>query len=84
VVAPLERQGGEAVGPLANSAPEYFFAEDGDAHRRSFASAGVIGLFFGPGAGGMSFYTNDVYADGELFIKSRAGTFLNSGGLPIQ
>jgi hypothetical protein len=32
----------------------------------------------------MSFYTNDVYTDGQLFMKSRAGAFLNSGGLVIQ
>jgi hypothetical protein len=64
--------------------PEYFFAANADAHRQFFANAGVIGLFFGPGVGGMSFYTNDVYTDGQLFMKSRAGVVLNSGGLVIQ
>jgi hypothetical protein len=32
----------------------------------------------------MSFYTNDVYSDGQLFMKSRAGAFLNAGGLTIN
>jgi hypothetical protein len=32
----------------------------------------------------MSFYTNDAYTDGQLFMKSHAGVFLNSGGLVIQ
>jgi hypothetical protein len=64
--------------------PEYFFDVGGDAHRQGFAQAGVIGLLFGPGTGGMSFYTNDVYTDGQLFMQSRAGAFLNGGGLAIQ
>jgi hypothetical protein len=64
--------------------PEYFFGTTGDAHRRKFAAAGVIGIYFGPGTGGMSFHTNDTYTDGQLFIKSRAGALLNSGGLPID
>jgi regulation of enolase protein 1 (concanavalin A-like superfamily) len=64
--------------------PEYFFGTNGDAHRQKFANAGVIGIYFGPGTGGMSFHTNDTYTDGQLFIKSRAGAFLNTGGLPID
>jgi hypothetical protein len=65
--------------------PEYFFlfGDGGNTHRRTFAHDGVIGLLFGAGAGGMSFYTNDTYTDGQLFMKSRAGGFLNSG-LPIN
>jgi hypothetical protein len=64
--------------------PEYFLGANGDAHRRKFAAAGVIGVFFGGGASGMSGYGNDVYTDGQLFMKSRAGAFLNTGGLPID
>lgn len=64
--------------------PEYFFGTNGDAHRRAFAAAGVIGLYFGAGTGGQSWYTNDTYTDGQLFMKSRAGQFLNSGGLLID
>jgi Bacterial Ig domain len=64
--------------------PEYFFQWNADAHRQKFASAGVVGLLFGGGASGMSGYTNDVYTDGQLFMKSRAGAFLGSGGLTIK
>ncbi|HVW24759.1 MAG TPA: hypothetical protein VHC69_05285 [Polyangiaceae bacterium] len=62
--------------------PEYFFAS-GTAHVTTFANDGVIALLFGAGAGGQSSYTNDVYTDGQLFMKSRAGAFLKAGGLPI-
>jgi hypothetical protein len=64
--------------------PEYFLGSNGDAHRRKFAEAGVIGVFFGGGAAGMSGYGNDIYTDGQLFMKSRGGAFLNTGGLPID
>jgi hypothetical protein len=63
--------------------PEYFFGSGTD-HLRKFADAGVIALLFGPGAGGQSSYKNDVYTDGQPFMKSRAGAFLNAGGLPIS
>jgi len=49
-----------------------------------FANAGVISLLFGVGTGGMSHYTNDQYTDGQLFLQSRAGAFLNGGGLAIN
>lgn len=62
--------------------PEYFFGE-GTAHLEKFADAGAIALLFGAGAGGQSWYTNDYYTDGQLFMKSRAGAILNSGGVPI-
>jgi hypothetical protein len=64
--------------------PEYFFSSGGDAHRQTFANDGVIGVLFGPGTGGMSYVTNDVYTDGALFMQSHAGAFLNAGGLPIN
>jgi regulation of enolase protein 1 (concanavalin A-like superfamily) len=64
--------------------PEYFFGANSAAHLQRFANAGVVGLFFGAGASGMSSYTNDVYTDGQLFMKSRAGAFLNAGGFPID
>ena len=50
---------------------------------RSSPSSGVIALLFGRGEGGQSSYTNDVYTDGQLFMKSRAGAFLKAGGLAI-
>jgi hypothetical protein len=62
--------------------PEYFFGS-GDAHLRKFADAGTIAMLFGPGAGGQ-FFTNDFFTDGQLFMQSRAGAFLNAGGLPIN
>jgi hypothetical protein len=63
--------------------PEYFFGPNGAAHREKFASSGVIALLFGRGEGRQSSYTNDVYTDGQLFMKSRAGAFLQAGGLAI-
>jgi hypothetical protein len=62
---------------------EYFFA-GGTAHLVKFANAGVIALLFGAGAGGVSSYQNDTYTDGQPFMKSRAGAFLNAGGLPLS
>jgi hypothetical protein len=63
--------------------PEYFFGANGAAHREKFARSGVIALLFGKGEGRQSSYTNDVYTDGQLFMKSRAGAFLKEGGLAI-
>ncbi len=63
--------------------PEYFFGPSRDAHLAKFAEAGVIGLLFGAGASGMSGYANDTYTDGQLFMKSRAGAFVNVGGLTL-
>jgi hypothetical protein len=63
--------------------PEYFFGPNGAAHREKFARSGVIALLFGKGEGRQSSYTNDVYTDGQLFMKSRAGAFLKAGGLAI-
>jgi hypothetical protein len=62
--------------------PEYFFAGD-DSHLRKFADAGVIGLLFGAGATGQSMFQNDIYSDGQPFMKTHAGAFLKAGGLPI-
>jgi len=63
--------------------PEYFFGTNRQAHLEKFASSGVFGLLFGAGAGGQSSYQNDTYTDGQLFMKSRAGSFLKAGGLSI-
>jgi len=62
--------------------PEYFFG-NGTAHIAKFANVGVIALLFGAGTGGQSWYTNDIYTDGQLFMKSRAGAILNAGGVPL-
>jgi hypothetical protein len=63
--------------------PEYFFGANSKTHLEKFASSGVFGLLFGAGAGGQSSYQNDTYTDGQLFLKSRAGSFLKAGGLAI-
>ena len=75
---------GSARQGYKDNRPEYFFGPEATAHVQKFANAGVIGLFFGAGASGMSTYTNDVYSDGQPFMKSRAGAFLNAGGLAIE
>jgi len=75
---------GQPRGGYQDNRPEYFFGSGSDAHLRRFAEAGVISLLFGAGAGFQSMYQNDQYSDGQLFMKSRAGAFLNGGGLPIS
>jgi len=62
--------------------PEYFFGAGDTTHMQKFADAGVIALLFGRGEGTQSTYTNDVYTDGQLFMKSRAGAILNAGKQP--
>jgi hypothetical protein len=61
---------------------EYFFL-NGTAHLAKFADVGVVALLFGAGAGEQSSYGTDIYTDGQSFMKSRAGAFLNAGGLPL-
>jgi hypothetical protein len=73
---------GAASEGYKDNRPEYFFGA-GTAHIEKFANSGVIALLFGAGAGGQSSYTNDQYADGQLFMKSRAGAILNAGGVPL-
>jgi hypothetical protein len=77
----VTNNGGSREGYKDNR-PEYFFAS-GTSHAAKFAEAGVVSLLFGAGASGVSSYQNDTYTDGQLFTKSRAGAFLNAGGLPI-
>jgi hypothetical protein len=77
--------GGSRQGYKDNRA-EYFFAgaPSGDTrHLVSWAQDGVIGLLFGAGAGCQSSFQNDVYSDGQLFMKSRVGAFYAGGGLPL-
>ncbi len=61
---------------------EYFFG-NGTAHLTKFADAGVIALLFGAGASGQSSYTNDLHTDGQPYLKGRAGSILNAGGVAI-
>jgi lysophospholipase L1-like esterase len=43
----------------------------------------VISLLFGKGADGQSSYENDVDVDGQLFLKTHAGAYVASGGIPL-
>lgn len=74
--------GGPREGYKDNRA-EYFFGANSRAHLEKFASSGVFGLLFGAGAGGQSSYQNDIYTDGQPYLRSRAGAFLSAGGLAI-
>jgi hypothetical protein len=78
----VDNTGGPREGYRDNRA-EYFFRGD-TAHLRKFADVGTVALLFGPGAGGQAYHTNDVYTDGQRFMQSRAGAFLNAGGLPLE
>jgi hypothetical protein len=62
---------------------EYFFGASGDAHRRKFAGVGVVALLFGAGVDGQATQGNDQGADGQLYMKTRAGAFLRAGGLSL-
>jgi hypothetical protein len=73
---------GTARAGYKDNRPEYFFLNNTD-HMRKFADVGTLALLFGPGADGQSYYTNDFYTDGQLFMKYYAGAILNAGGLPI-
>jgi hypothetical protein len=74
---------GTARAGYRDNRTEYFFGPLGDLHRRKFANSGVIALLFGAGAGGQSSYQNDLEANGQPYIRSRAGAFLQSGGLTL-
>jgi len=74
---------GSARAGYRDNRTEYFFGAQGDLHRRKFANSGVIALLFGAGAGGQSSYQNDLASDGQPYIRSRAGTFLQAGGLAL-
>jgi len=77
----VDNAGGARQGYRDNR-PEYFLA-NGTAHIRKFADAGTIALLFGAGMQGMSTFHNDVYTDGQLFVKSRAQAIYEEGGLDI-
>jgi hypothetical protein len=62
---------------------EYFFGPERAQHLASWAQDGVIGLLFGAGEGCQSSYENDVYTDGQPFLKTHAAAFYAAGGLPL-
>lgn len=77
----VNNNGGPREGYKDNR-PEYFFG-NGTAHVSKFAESGVLALLFGAGMGGQSWYNNDVYTDGQLFMKSRVAAFYNAGGVSL-
>lgn len=79
----VNNDGGSRQGYKDNRA-EYFFGSGSRAHLEKFAESGVFGLLFGAGATGQSSFQNDVYTDGQLFMKSRVGAFVKAGGLPLD
>lgn len=75
------------AGGYKDNRTEYFFKDvpaGNTAHLQKFQGSGVIGILFGRGASGQASYDSDIYTDGQLFLKSRAGPWLNAGGMPIQ
>ncbi len=78
----VDNAGGARQGYRDNRA-EYFLG-DGATHMQKFADAGTIALLFGAGMHGMSTFDNDVYTDGQLFMKSRAEAIFEEGGLEIS
>jgi hypothetical protein len=62
---------------------EYFLGENSEDHLEKFIDSGVVALLFGRGADGQTNYTNDNYTDGELYLKSRAKTFFENGGIKV-
>ena len=75
--------GGGAQGYKDNR-PEYFFGATAPRTCEKFARRRRHRPAVRRGRGGQSSYTNDIYTDGQLFMKSRAGAFLNAGGVPID
>ncbi|MEN8906280.1 MAG: cellulose-binding domain-containing protein [Clostridiales bacterium] len=75
---------GNASEGYKDNRAEYFFGKDSIKHLNKFIESGVVALLFGRGAEGQSNYLNDYYSDGELFMKSRVGLFMENGGLKIN
>ncbi|XYI02186.1 hypothetical protein ACMHYB_21365 [Sorangium sp. So ce1128] len=63
--------------------PEYFFGTNSIPHVSKFGESGVIALLFGRGEGQQSSYDNDIYTDGQPFLKTRAKAFYDAGGVPL-
>lgn len=66
---------------------EYFFGDHGLGlcHFKKYAESGVYALFFGRGERTQANYLNDVYFDGNLFIKSRVKkNYYHFGGISLN
>ncbi len=75
---------GNAREGYKDNRPEYFLGDNGIQHCQQFASAGVIALLFGAGAGGVSSYGNDIYTDGKSFMQTRGAAFFAAGGVTLK
>lgn len=78
----VNNNGGAREGYKGNF-PEYFFGNGMSNHLTKYANSGVIALLFGAGTKGQSSYQNDIYTDGQPFMKKHAGDFLKSGGMTL-
>ncbi|OPZ85668.1 MAG: hypothetical protein BWY74_03847 [Firmicutes bacterium ADurb.Bin419] len=74
--------GGDREGYKGNF-PEYFFGNGMEAHLTKYANSGVIALLFGAGTGGQASYQNDIYTDGQPFMRKHAGSFFSNGGMTL-
>jgi hypothetical protein len=62
---------------------DFFLGDGSEMHRLLFAQAGVTALLFGAGDGDQSSFTNDIYTDGQLFLKTRAAAYFKGGALVL-
>ena len=74
---------GQARQGYKDNRTEYFFGTNGVANRERFATSGVIALLFGRGEGCQATHTNDLDGDGQPYLRTHAGPFLQAGGLAI-
>jgi hypothetical protein len=70
-------------GGYKDNRAEYFLGTESTEHLGKFADSRVFGLFFGAGTAGGSDQTDDYYTDGQLFMKSRGGALIASGGFAL-
>jgi len=78
-----EANTGQPRGGYRDNRAEWVFGLSGAPHRDVLAKAGVGIMFFGLASTAQASVVNDYYTDGQLFMKSRAGAFLLSGGLVL-
>jgi hypothetical protein len=62
---------------------EWIFGPSGAEHRPALTRAGVAMLLCGLAASTQASVTNDYDMDGNLFMRTHAGTYLTSGGLTL-
>jgi hypothetical protein len=62
---------------------EFFLGPDYAKHDPLFTQAGVVALYFGAGRGDQSSYTNDIFTDGQPYLKSRAAAYYKQGPVAL-